>query len=293
MTIKVNINSDSEYSKMLSPTALSLKIRCGLMYYYEKILKLPKEDEDRTALIFGSMTHSILEHFYYNIDEEEANLDSYQHFTNIMEVLKQKYWDYELPQTKEKELDSIIQMFVEKQSGVYNRMLESGNTDNFYPLAVEDDITSKTYNIRSIVDRINKNFTIGDYKTTKRFPELLLSDPDTLSDYDRETYDKEILSYQIQAVMNAMCIEDKYGKIPSMMIFIFVRHLNNKEHGGLLPIEMTQEVINKVRNLINIHSEEINKEIFLPTSDRTNCNKFGGCPYKEHCESEHACFYLI
>jgi len=281
-----------EFDNFLSPTSLITKIQCGRLYYYDKILHLPK-DEDPTALLFGKMSHSIFEHFYANINESEAYDNTYKYFLDILDSLKQRYWDFNIPQKLEPDLDSILQKFAYKQSESFDRLAKKGKLDKFYPLMTEKEIISKKYKLRCITDCINKNNTISDYKTTKQFPEILLEDVSTLSNIEKEKYYNERLSYEIQAMINALCYEDEFGVLPSMMIYIFVRHLDNKNHGGLLPIIIDQPLIDKIIPLINTHTEEINAGIFNPTSNLNNCIKFKGCPYKEKCDSDNICWYLI
>lgn len=281
-----------EYDNFLSPTSLIEKIRCGRLYYYDRILHLPK-DEDQTALLFGKMAHSIFEFFYPNINENEAYENTYKYFLDILDSLKQKYWDFNIPQKLEPELDSILQKFAFKQSESFDKLAKKGKLDKFYPLATEKEIISKKYRLRCIIDCVNKNNTMSDYKTTKQFPEILLKDVSELTESEKEIYYEERLQYEIQAMINALCYEDEYGVFPTMMIYIFVRHLDNKEHGGLLPIMIDQELVDRIKPLINLHSEEINARIFTPTNNLNNCIKYKGCPYKEQCDSDNICWYSI
>lgn len=299
--------------KELSPTALITFMRCPKKYYFQKVAKI-EVPRDETALIFGKIIHAVFEDFYIEIDPEDiedADVETIEtYFMTICEDILNQHWNYGIgTETKnnndlKEEALAIFESFAWMESVNYKARYDADKIDTFFPANVEEDITSEKRNIRCIVDRRNQTGNIIDYKSNKIFPEILLSDYNNLSNSDKKKYKDKMFEYKVQAMMNAMCIEDKYEERPKNMIFMFVRHLPNKQkksknqkknknNNGVLKIPITDKYLNEVENYIDKASKMINAGKYPRTANKSNCLMYNGCEYKQMCDAQNICIMAL
>ena len=278
-----------------STTRLLTFLQCPMKYYfqYEHYPKIEILEGDMVPLYFGRVAHKIPEHFYSEINEPMAFANPQQHFSDICTILLKKYWDYRIPQNKLDQMTHIANLFATSQAELFTELKESGNLPAFYPISVEERITSEKYNVTCILDRLNGNKTMVDYKTTKKFPDLLLRNPKTLTDEEYKQYEEEYLPYLIQAIINAACVHDKYGYFPTAMLFVFLRHIDNNKHNGIIQVPITQKNVDIVFGIIKDANSKINARDFSKTTNLKNCTKYNGCEYKSHCDAANLCWVAI
>lgn len=282
--------SFEEDTKIISQSQIQSYMKCPRYWYFKSKLKLKAEKKDEKWLKFGRVIHLILSEFYTNIDIDMAKQDPVSHFTYVLKLLSTKHWDYSLDE-KLLEVDAN-QIFTLFSQSFGNRFLELNSVDKldiFFPMSVEEDIRSTTQPLRSIIDRINPGLTtFADYKTNKTFPEILMKDPATLFGEEVNVYNYAIQNYVIQAIVNAICIYDKYKVWPEACIFIFVRHLNNA-HKGLLRIPITQNYITQVTGVIDRIYKSMNDGVYEKTKDINKCAEYGGCEFSFACDGLDMC----
>ena len=279
-----------EDTDIMSQSQIQSYMKCPRYWYFKSKLKLKGEKKDETWLKFGRVIHLILSEFYTNIDEEMATQDPKTHFNYVLKLLSTRHWDYSLDKKLlEVDANDIFSGFSQLFGQRFLELKEMDQLDVFYPISVEEDIRATSQPLRSIVDRINKDFvTFADYKTTKVFPEILLKKPETLSPEELNLYNYSIQNYVIQAVVNAICIHDKYKVMPKACIFIFLRHLNTP-HQGMLPIPITQSFIQQVIAIIDRMYEAMAGDVYEKTQDPDSCIEYGGCEYSMACDGYDMC----
>lgn len=279
-----------EDAKIISQSQIQSYMKCPRYWYFKSKLKLKGEKKDETWLKFGRVIHLILSKFYQNIDLDMAKQDPLSHFLYVFKLLTSQYWDHSLDR---KLLDvDANQIFAGFSQAFGERFLELNETnqlDIFFPMSVEEDIRSTTQPLRSIVDRINPGLkTFVDYKTNKQYPEILLKNPSTLSPDELNNYNYSIQNYVIQAVINAICIHDKYKIWPETCIFIFVRHLS-APHKGFLRIPITQNYVDQVISVVNKIYKAMQGEKYERTKNPDNCIEYGGCEFSMACDGMDLC----
>ena len=264
--------------------------RCPKMWYFQRILKPTVKEKDKSAIYFGRVIHSVFENFYSEINPELANGNPKQHFLDVLNLLLTTHWHYSLPESRQKDAQTILNKFATNQAEKYIALNKNGNIKNFYPSLVEKRIISKKYKLEIVLDRLNNNRSMADYKTNKNFPELLLCDRSKLNKEYQIKYDKEMKPYMIQAVLNAVAVFDELEFMPHVMIFVFVRHLDNKKHGGLLTVSITQEAIDYVMEMLHNFEKHVIENNFPCTNDKEVCDMYLGCEYRTYCDAESICW---
>lgn len=279
-----------EDTKIISQSQVQSYMKCPRYWYFKSKLKLKAEKKDETWLKFGRVIHLILSEFYINIDMDMALQNPYSHFNYILKLLSTRHWDYSLDKKLlERDANAIFSDFAQVFGKRFLELKESNEIDVFFPLSVEEDIRSTTYPLRSIVDRINKGFvTFADYKTNKTLPEILFRKPETLKPEELNIYNYSMQNYVIQAVINAICIHDKYKVWPKACIFIFLRHLNSPSK-GMLPVYITQSYVEQVTGVVNRIYKSMSDGVYEKTKDANNCAEYGGCEFSFACDGYDMC----
>lgn len=276
--------------RSISQSQIQLYKDCERMWYMKYWLGVSQEVRDDSYLRFGRSCHTILEHFYENIDMDMAKQDSVSHFEYILnKILFVKHWDFSLKENMKNDAEQIFRDFAYVFGSRFNELVASKQEHLFFPVSVEDDIKSTTHPLRAIVDRINPGYkTFGDYKTNKKFPEILLADTSRLNREQINEYNIVSEPYAIQAAINAMCIYDKYKVMPERCLFIFIRHLT-QPHGGIVTIPITQNLIDQVTTYVNRIFTSVKEHNFKKNTTTTRCTDFGGCPYTTACDAMELC----
>jgi len=265
-------------------------MKCPRYWYFHYVKHAPTEIVDEKWLKFGSFIHLVLSKFYEEIDVEAAKADSISHFTYVLKMLGNQYWDYSLDRNLfDKDAMSIFDGFAEVFGNRFTELNATDNLETFFPVSTEEEIFAASHPFRCIVDRINPGLhAFGDYKTNKFFPEILLKTQRELSQAEVNEYNNTVEDYAIQAVINAICIHDKYKVMPKVCLFIFVRHLT-QPHGGIIPITITQSLIDQVITYVNELYELMQSNVYPKTKDKENCSAYGGCVYSTTCDAKDQC----
>jgi CRISPR/Cas system-associated exonuclease Cas4 (RecB family) len=285
---------------VFSPTSLTVYQKCPRKYYLAKIAKAKPLPKDKTGAEFGKCGHSILEKFEsnFNIDELIAVNDVSRYFHALLEKMISENWDFKIQNqwnTNDKlknEMKEILNVYIEDRIVVFNERAAQNKLDTYFPIAVEEDIRSEKFNIRCIIDKHNANHTLLDYKFSKYFPEILLKQYSALTPTEKAEYDKTKLQYEIQALMNALVVYDKYNVLPAKMTFFFPRFMKSAHH-GIYVVEITQQRINWIANLINQAAEKVRSNNFQKTEDKSVCAEYGGCEYMHYCDFSEICIMSL
>ena len=280
--------------RTISQSGIQLYSGCQRKWYMHYWLGIHKETRDDSYLRFGRACHTILEHFYDNIDIDMAKQDPVSHFEYILnKILFIEHWDFSLSEKMKNDAEQIFKDFSYVFGSRFKELSQTNQEELFFPASTEERIKATTYPLQAKVDRINPGYkTFGDYKTNKQFPDILLTDTSTLSVAQIAEYNVASEPYAIQAAINAICIFDKYKIMPEKCFFIFVRHLR-QSHGGIVTIDITQDLINQVIAYVNQIFTSIKEQHFEKTKDLTKCTDFGGCPYTTACDAMDLCIQQI
>lgn len=153
---------------------------------------------------------------------------------------------------------------------------------------------SSKYNVTAIIDKLSHKYTMFDYKNDKGYPSILLKDPQDLAPEEQFEYNETAFKYIVQAVLNAVCIEDFCGVLPEKMVYVFIRHLNSKKNNyGLLEIDITQEHIDLVFKKVNEVVANINNNHYPKTKNKQKCTMYNGCEYKTMCDLQNLCLHRL
>lgn len=282
--------SFDEDTKIISQSQIQSYMKCPRYWYFKSKLKLKGEKKDETWLKFGKVIHLILSEFYSNIDLDMAKQDPFSHFTYVLKLLTSHHWDHSLDRKLlEVDANQIFNGFSQTFGERFLELNEANQLDVFFPMSTEEDIRSTTQPLRSIVDRINPGLkTFVDYKTNKTYPEILLKNPSTLLPEELNVYNYSIQNYVIQAMINAICIHDKYKVWPEACIFIFVRHLT-ASHKGFLRIPITQNYIDQVTGVVNRIYKAMSDGVYEKTKNPDSCAEYGGCEFSMACDGLDLC----
>src|SRR3972149_3613024 len=235
---------------VLSPSGINLYQSCQYSFYLRYILKKKPIIEDDSALRLGKSVHSVLEHYYENIDLKTTNPE-----TELAEALKktaQKYWDRSIDAKKRDEMNTHMFIWLQFEIQRFKKYKELNILDKFSPVATEEDITDWNKKIRAIIDKrcigqTGINYAM-DYKTDKNLPALRNFKGDL-----KQIDDK----YKIQAGMNALVLRTKDIKLDAFY-FQFVRYADKLLSVPLTP-ELFQEIealISKIRNTTEFEKNE-------------------------------------
>lgn len=257
---------------------------------------IPRERTESDSLKAGKLVHLILQKFFGEINFAEADKNPETHFLDIVSYLSNNLWDYSINSDKINVVNGMLQNFALNSAHGYKFMNPLDRYKKFMPLALEEEIISKDKPIAAIIDRINKSFTIIDYKTDVKFPHILGSDRSKLTPEEQIEYDYSYEHLLSQSVISSLLVEEKYGILPKMFLFVYLRHLNLDGTAGIIPITITPEKINLVMSWVNKMLDDI-KNDNTPSCKLRNpkaCYMYNKpCDYKLFCESLSLCIFEI
>lgn len=257
---------------ILSPTAINLYCECPHAFhirYHEKGIPLQVDD---TPLRMGKCVHSIMEHYYDELDLTVPDIQ--KEFTEKLKMVAFKYWDRSIDAKKREEMEPAIFNWLTYEIKRFETYKAKGISDRFKPLAVEEDLTDYENQLRAIVDKrcIGSTGLIYamDYKTDKKLPAKRNFNMDL----------KEIdLKYKVQAALNYLVLL-AHGNQINNFFFQFVRYPEK-----LLSVPLTKELFDE----INI----LRQTIINDTQFKKNPKGCFMCNFKAYCEMEGKSIHCI
>lgn len=278
------------------PTRLSQFRWFPKLWVIEQLKTVPPEKAESDAAKAGILTHTILQQFFKEINFAEANKNPDTHFLDIVTYLSNNLWDYSINADKINIVNGMLQNFALNAAYGYKHMQPSDKHKKFMPLALEEEIISKNKPVAARIDRINQSHTVVDYKTDAMFPTILSLDRNKLNLEDQIKYDYYYEHLLSQAIISSILVEEKYGTLPKMFLFVYLRHINLDGTSGIIPITITQDKINLVMSWIDKMLTDI-KNDNTPSCKLRNpkaCYHFNSpCTYKLFCESLSLCIFEI
>ncbi len=278
------------------PTRLSQFRWFPKLWVIEQLKIVPREKIESDSLKAGKLTHLILQQFFKEINFTEADKNPETHFLDIVTYLSNNLWDYSINADKINTVNGMLQNFALNSAHGYKHMPPLDRHKKFMPLALEEEIISKDKPIAAIIDRINQSFTVVDYKTDVNFPTILASDRSKLTPEDQIKYDYSYEHLLSQSIISSLLVEEKYGTLPKMFLFVYLRHLNFDGTAGIVPITITQDKIDLVISWVNKMLEDIKNDNTPSCKVRNprSCYMYNTpCQYKLFCESLSLCLFQI
>ena len=251
---------------ILSPSGINLYQSCPYSFELRYIKKLKPIIQDDSALKLGKSVHSVLEHFYKNVNLNTQNPD-----IDLVESLKKtalEKWDRSICATKRDEMNNSLFLWLQFEIQRFKKYKEQNILNRFKPETTEEDITDYQNKLRAIIDKrcvgmTGTNYAM-DYKTDKNLPAQR-----NFKGNLKEIDDK----YKIQAGMNAMVLKTKDIKLDNFF-FQFIRFPDK-----LLPVPLTPELFLEIEELI--------KTIRNTTEFPKNLKGCFFCGMKLYCATEN------
>lgn len=291
---------EEHFPSHIAPTSLLSWEQCPRMYFRQSILWEKPPDYDDRVLRFGSLCHKNLQDFYPALNDDvlteliNTGNNPKKYFEQVLDNISISNWDYTLDETYKTEMYAINKKFVDYRVNNWNTLLSKNRIEEFLPHSVEEKIVSDKYGVKAVVDFLHKTKTATiDYKTTKKFPDHLIKErPKDL--VKQKQYDVDMDSYVVQAVLNALVVKEKYGVLPTQMVYLFLRHLDAKKYNyGKLVVPIRQTDIDSVLVRVNRMKQALIERAFPKTDNTQHCLKFGGCKFKPTCAIQDLCIYNL
>jgi CRISPR/Cas system-associated exonuclease Cas4 (RecB family) len=301
--------------KPLSPSALSLYLRCPLQFFYRYVAGLDeyKEEDPMDSRLFGNIFHKAAQ-LLYSTDFSGNNLP----FENVLarrssscgmfserkvipsvcravdEAIKLELFHIEDPMAKMPPLNGLQLINREVIIKYLRQLLEiDRRLAPFTILALETPLyadSATTIKIGGIVDRIDKislpdgseRIRVVDYKTSSTRLKPL---PDVAAIFDPANI-KYHSDYYLQAILYACLLESKTTVSPCLL---FIQHAGTDNYDPTLILGNTPITdITEIKDEFMHHLNDLLTEIFdidtpfHPTKERTRCKS---CPFHTLCQS--------
>ncbi len=276
------------------PTRLSQKRWFPRIWFLDQLKTVESETKEGEGTRTGKFIHKICENFFREINFEEADKNPESHFLDIVTYLSNNNWDYNINPKKVDTINEILRNFALNSAYSYRNMQDRHN--KFIPLSLEEEIVSTKFPIAAKIDRINKSLTGVDYKTDAKFPMILTRNRADLNPSELIEYDYSHEHLLSQGVISSLLIEEKYGTLPKVFIFVYLRHLNLDGTRGIIPVYITQDKINTILDWVKEMLEDITKDNFPSCRIRNPgaCYAYNQpCKYKMFCESLPLCIFEL
>ena len=250
---------------ILSPSGIKLFQDCPYSFKLRYIDRLKPIITDDSALKLGKSVHSVLEHFYKNVDLNTQNPD-----VDLVEALKktaQEKWDRSVDAKKRDEMNNSIFLWLQFEIQRFKKYKELNLLNRFKPVSTEEDITDYQNRIRAIIDKrcigMTGSMYAMDYKTDKNLPAQrnFLGNLKIIDD-----------KYKVQAALNAMVLQSQGIKLDNFF-FQFIRYSDK-----LLSVPLTDELFIEINALIKKIRETIEFE--------KNSKGCFFCNFKLYCKTE-------
>jgi len=301
--------------KPLSPSALSLYLRCPLQFFYRYVAGLDeyKEEDPMDSRLFGNIFHKAAQ-LLYSTDFSGNNLSFRKHSARggttsqdvferkvipsvcraVDEAIKLELFHIEDPMAKMPPLNGLQLINREVIIKYLRQLLEiDRRLAPFTILALETPLyadSATTIKIGGIVDRIDKislpdgseRIRVVDYKTSSTRLKPL---PDVAAIFDPANI-KYHSDYYLQAILYACLVESKTTVSPCLL---FIQHAGTDNYDPTLILGNTPITdIAEIKDEFMHHLNDLLTEIFdidtpfHPTKERTRCKS---CPFHTLCQS--------
>ena len=279
--------------KPLSPSALSLYLRCPLQFFYRYVAGLDeyKEEDPMDSRLFGNIFHKAAQLLYSAFTDME---DVTSVCRAVDEAIKLELFHIEDPMAKMPPLNGLQLINREVIIKYLRQLLEiDRRLAPFTILALETPLyadSATTIKIGGIVDRIDKislpdgseRIRVVDYKTSSTRLKPL---PDVAAIFDPANI-KYHSDYYLQAILYACLLESKTTVSPCLL---FIQHAGTDNYDptlilGNTPITDIAEIKDEfMHHLNNLLTEIFDIDTpFHPTKERTRCKS---CPFHTLCQS--------
>lgn len=276
------------------PTRLSEFRWFPRVWFVGQLKTVESETEQGEGARAGTFIHKICENFFKEINFDEADKNTEAHFLDIITYLSNNNWDYNIHPKKAEIINETLRNFALNAAYSYRTMQDRRN--KFIPFSTEEEITSSKFPIGAKIDRINQSFNGVDYKTDAKFPMILTRNRTDLSPSELVEYDYYYEHLLSQGVISSLLIEEKYGTLPKVFLFVYLRHLNLDGTKGIIPVYITPEKINTVKGWINQMLTDITNDNFPSCKIRNPraCYHYNQpCKYKLFCETLPLCVFEL
>lgn len=247
---------------IVSTNLIKRYINCPHSVKLKYVDKHPDSNEGSWIYKIGKSGHSILEHFYDNLDINA--LDIKEEFNNKFKAVAIKYWDRSIDSRKREETESFFFAWLKFEIDRFNSYKQQGKLELFKPIEVEQDLTDYKGKKRAIIDKRCLGTSgiryVVDYKFDTTLP-ALRNYKNILSEIDIE--------YKIQAALNAMVLKS-YGYDIDAFFFQFIRQPDK-----MLSIPLIPQLFNEIENIIT--------SIRLDTEFKKNKKTCFLCGFKMFC----------
>ena len=279
--------------KPLSPSALSLYLRCSLQFFYRYVAGLDeyKEEDPMDSRLFGNIFHKAAQLLYSAFTDME---DVTSVCRAVDEAIKLELFHIEDPMAKMPPLNGLQLINREVIIKYLRQLLEiDRRLAPFTILALETPLyadSATTIKIGGIVDRIDKislpdgseRIRVVDYKTSSTRLKPL---PDVAAIFDPANI-KYHSDYYLQAILYACLLESKTTVSPCLL---FIQHAGTDNYDPTLILGNTPITdITEIKDEFMHHLNDLLTEIFdidtpfHPTKERTRCKS---CPFHTLCQS--------
>ena len=295
--------------RLISPSAISLYLRCPLQFFYRYAAKLEELDEEEDIIdnrIFGNIFHKAVQNIYEKMNKPTITSSDIENLlsqdVDIIRAVDQAFmlevFHIEDPSAKLPPLDGLQLINREVIIKYVRQLLEvDKKLTPFTIRGLEKKIQTiidipeiGKMNLGGYVDRIDEvtlpdgshRIRIVDYKTgSTRLRPL----QDLQAIFNPENI-KCHSDYYLQAILYS-CIYSQESELPISPCLLFIQHAGTEQYDPTLKFGKTPITdVNEIRDDFITHLSDLLNEIFnpsvpfSPTSERKRCKS---CPFASLC----------
>ncbi|MCS3901804.1 ATP-dependent helicase [Methanococcus voltae] len=240
------VNPDMAFS----PSKIVDYDSCPLMFKYKNVLSIPTPKKSYFSV--GNTVHKIFEILGdKKINDERITIEMAQNM--LLENLKEQ--DFDSKTEYDEQMTNCLNMLN------YWFEFEKNNVDKIISVEEKFSINLCNHTINGIIDRIDKttddNYIVLDYKTGKT------------------ALSKNKLLNNIQLIIYAIAVKEKYGKYP-----IQIGHIYPAIAKSVI-LDIEESKIEEIKQNIESYIDKIMNEDFEVVKNPSNCHF---CDYKNICE---------
>ncbi len=252
--------------QILSPSAIKMWCECPYSCYLRYPMHCKPENANADYFRVGKAGHSILEHWYEELNLESPNIDI--EFVEKMKMVAFKYWDRTIDARKREALEGALYNWIKNELQRFKSYKAQKIEDRFKPLAVEQDLTDYNLKLRAIIDKRCIGSTGNQYAMDYKFD----SKPPSKKNFNGNLAEID-MKYKVQAALNAMILKTQNIEIKAYY-YQFVRYPDT-----LLSVPLTPSLF--------IEIEELIKTIRADTTYIKNKKGCFWCGLKASCEAQN------